>query len=127
MFDLKGFTAFNFEEGVPYISVTQNGMTFNKAVTMKLNYPSFVLLLISAERKQIVLMPCEQSTQNATAFYRPKSNGILSVRWNARDLINTLEHITGWDLKSQSYRINGVLLSEENAMLFDLNNAELLD
>ena len=49
---LDGFTAFNFDEGVPYVSVTRNGVTFNKAVVMKLNYPENVLLLISDAEKR---------------------------------------------------------------------------
>ena len=42
---LENFKAFNFNEGVPYVSVTSNGMTFNKSVIMKLGYPEHVLLL----------------------------------------------------------------------------------
>ena len=34
--DLSGFSAFDFSEGVPYFSVTLNGLTFNKAVVLKL-------------------------------------------------------------------------------------------
>lgn len=123
MFELEGFKAFNFEEGVPYVSITPNGVTFNKSVTLKLNSPEYVLLLINADRKQIALMPCEQNTPNATVFYRPKQSGILSVRWNARDLLNTLEYITGWKLKDTTYRVDGMLIPESGVMVFDLNKA----
>ena len=44
---LEGFEAFDFSEGVANMSVTSNGVTFNKAVTMKLHYPEWVLLLIN--------------------------------------------------------------------------------
>ena len=43
---LEGFKPFNFSEGVPYVSITNNGMTFNKSVVMKLDYPEQVVLLI---------------------------------------------------------------------------------
>ncbi|MGM9771024.1 MAG: hypothetical protein ACI3YU_00060 [Segatella copri] len=126
MFDLEGFTAFNFEEGVPYVSITPNGVTFNKSVTLKLNCPEYVQLLINANSKQLALVPCTQDTQNAVVFYRPKSSGILSVRWNARDLLNTIEFITGWRLKDASYRVDGMLIPEAGVMIFDLNKATAL-
>ena len=39
---LENFKPFNFNEGVPYVSITINGMTFNKSVIMKLEYPESV-------------------------------------------------------------------------------------
>ena len=122
-----GFTSFNFEEGVPYVSITKNGVTFNKAVIMKLDYPAFVQLLINHESKQIAIRACAEEEQNSTSFYKKKENSnILSVRWNKNDLLNTLQEITGWDLTNNAYKIDGVLIKEENAMLFDLNNFKLL-
>lgn len=119
---LNGFTAFNFEEGSPYVSITKNGMTFNKAVIMKLRFPRHVVLLINEQEKMIAIKPCDEFTQNHTDFYKGNTK-ILSVRWNAKDLLNTMQEITGWDLSKEAYRVNGTLLKEEDAMLFDLNSA----
>ncbi len=123
----ENFTSFNFDEGVPYVSITKNGVTFNKAVIMKLNYPAFVQLLINPADKQIAIRACAENDPNSTAFFKPKSNpNIISVRWNVKDLLNTLQEITGWDLSKDGYRIDGILIKEENAMLFDLNNGKIL-
>ena len=124
MFD--GFKSFNFDEGVPYVSITKNGVTFNKAVIMKLNYPANVVLLINAEEKVIAIQECTPDVKNSTTFYKENEKNILSVRWNARDLLNTLQDITGWDLSKDSYRVDGILVVEENAMLFDLKTAKIL-
>lgn len=124
---LEGFKTFDFSEGVASVSVTNNGVTFNKAVTMKLNYPEWVLLLINEETRQIAIQPCSESTPNSAPFYKDKGNGIFSVRWNSRDLLNNLESMMSWDLGKDSYRITGKLLREENAVLFDLNNASNLN
>lgn len=120
---LSGFTAFNFNEGVPYVSITNNGVTFNKAVVMKLGYPTHVLLLINDSTKQIALQSCDEGAENAVAFYREKESKVISVRWNGKDLLNTLQAMTGWNLKAESYRVDGMLLKEERAMLFDLTKA----
>ena len=124
---LSGFTSFNFEEGVPCVSVTKNGVTFNKAVIMKLGYPSHVILLINKEQKMIAVQKCTESTTNSTTFYKKKENSdILSVRWNAKDLLNTIQEMMDWDLSMDSFRISGSLLEEEEAMLFDLTTAKRL-
>ncbi len=124
MFD--DFQVFNFDEGVPYVSVTKNGVTFNKAVIMKLGYPEYVVLLINSNEQIIALKKCTEATPNSTSFYKENAKKILSVRWNAKDLLNTLQDITGWDLSKDAFRIDGCLIKEENAMTFDLKTAKKL-
>lgn len=124
---LDNFKPFNFNEGVPYVSITNNGMTFNKSVIMKLEYPERVRLLIDEETKRIAVQTCTQDTPNAAVFYnREKKSNTLSVRWNGRDLLNTIQEITHWDLSKCGYRVDGVLLKEDRAMLFDLTHASEL-
>ncbi len=122
---LNGFKSFNFNEGAPYVSVTKNGVTFNRSVIMKLNYPEYVCLLINAETKQIAVQVSTKETENSTVFCTPEKriSKVLSVRWNGRDLLNTLKDITGWELSNYGYRIEGKYLQEDNAVLFDLNLA----
>lgn len=121
---LENFRSFNFSEGVPYVSVTSNGITFNKSVIIKLEYPEYVVLLIDEESKRIAVQTCTSETPNAVIFFREKKNpNILSVRWNARDLLNTIQSMMGWNLSKGGYRVDGTLLKEERAMLFDLTRA----
>ena len=122
----EGFQTFNFDEGVPYVSVTKNGVTFNKAVIMKMGYPEYVVLLINAGEKKIALKKCTEETKNNVSFYKENAKNILSVRWNAKDLLNTLQDMTGWDLSKNAYRIDGTLIKEEDAMLFDFTTAKCL-
>ncbi len=124
---LDDFSTFNFGEGVPSVSVTQNGVTFNKAVTMKLGYPEYVVLLLNGDAGQIAIRVCDKSTPNAVKFYKEKKSGAVSVRWNGKDLLNTLQYMMGWDLKKESYKTDGTLLRDENAMVFDLSKASLMN
>lgn len=124
MFDFSGFSTFDFEEGVPYVSVTKNGITFNKGVVLKLGRPSRVELLINSNSKQIAIRGCSEDTPHSNAFYKENNRGIVSVRWNTKDLLFTLRDLMGWNLELESYRVEGQLLKEEGAMLFDFNNAE---
>lgn len=120
---LDRFKPFNFNEGVPYVSVTSNGMTFNKSVVMKLGYPTHVLLLINEEAKQIAIKKCDETDQNAATFYKPKKSNAISVRWNGKDLLNTVSEMMGWDLSKMGFKVDGLLIREEDAMLFDLARA----
>ena len=120
---LENFTPFNFNEGVPYVSVTSNGVTFNKAVVMKLNYPEHVVLLIDESTQRIALQMCEENTPNAVAFYKEKKSKVISVRWNGRDLLNTIQGMMGWDLGKKAFRVDGTLIKDEHAMIFDLKAA----
>lgn len=121
-----GFKAFNFDEGVPYVSVTRNGVTFNRAVIMKLDYPTHIQLLINENTKQVAVLPCAESANNATSFYKEKRNNVVSVRYNGKDLLNTLKAMMEWNLEVDSYRIEGNHIKEENAMLFDFKTATKL-
>lgn len=120
---LDGFTPFDFDEGMPYVSVTSNGVTFNRSVVTKLGYPSHALLLINDVSKQVAIQACTESTPKAASFFKEKKSGVISVRWNGKDLLNTLQHLMGWNLKENGYRIDGTHLKEENAILFDLTQA----
>lgn len=124
---LSSFTSYDFNAGVPYVSITTNGVTFNKSVVVKLGYPEYVVLLIDEKDKRIAIQSCDSSVTNAVTFYKEKKSKVISVRWNGRDLLNTIQEIAGWDLKqSTGYRIEGQLLKEERAMLFDLKEAKSL-
>ncbi len=123
---LEGFKRFNFQEGVPYVSVTTYGVTFNKSVIMKLDYPEYVVLLFDDKTRQIAIQSCNAEEPNATTFYKEKKSNVLSVRWNGKDLLNTIGSMMDWNLSKCGYRIEGVFLKEEQAMLFDLNKAKEL-
>ncbi len=120
---LNGFTVFNFNEGVPYVSVTGNGVTFNKSVVMKLDYPKYVQLLIDPSSRRIALKVCDRQTENSVQFCKDPDAKVLSVRWNVRDLLNTLQGLTGWNLRVQAFKVEGFLVQEERVMIFDLNTA----
>ena len=122
--DLSGFAVFDFSEGIPYFSVTSNGVTFNRAVTLKLGTPAFVRLLINESTRQVALQVCDESTPKAVAFYKPKTNGVLSLRWNAQDLVATFKRLMESDLQ-HGFRVNGELV-ENGLMVFDLNTAKAL-
>ena len=125
--DLQNFIPFDFTEGAAYVSVTKNGLTFNKAVMSKLNFPRYTVLLINKAECQIAIQGYDVETPRAVPFYKVTDGKAFSVRWNGKDLLNTIAEMMNWDLNKNAFRIDGKLLPEERAILFDLTQARNLD
>ena len=123
----ENFTPFNFEEGNPTVSITKNGVTFNRAAVLKLNYPSHVILLINEDDKKIAIKVCNENDDNSASFYKKKDANIILVRWNSKDLLNTISTLMNWTLSENGYRIEGILIKEESAIIFDLNKAKRIN
>ncbi len=123
---LDGFEVFDFNVGAASASITPNGVTFNKSVVIKLGCPKYAQLLINKQLKQIAVRVCDKEDAKAYEFYSfpPEVRPVRSVRWNHKDLLNSLSELMDWDLKKVTHRVDGKLLPEENAMLFDLTTAK---
>jgi len=122
----ENFKTINLTIGLPYISLTNNGVSFSKTAVVKLGSPSHVLLMINEEEKQIAVKVCEPDDADATPFVRNKKNSTANVRWNNKDFLNTISKMMDWNLQSDGYRVNGEYFSNERAMLFDLKLATII-
>lgn len=123
---LEGFETVLLTVGAPYISVTKNGVTFNKAAIVKLGKPSHVKLMMNKEKNMLAVQPCNESEQEATPFFKPKKSGLISVRWNNSEFINTISKMMKWNLDETGYRIDGEYWDDDNAMVFDLKTAKIV-
>ncbi|MCX8167225.1 MAG: hypothetical protein N3E37_05250 [Candidatus Micrarchaeota archaeon] len=123
---LEGFKTINLTIGLPSISITENGLTFNKTSIVKIGRPSHVLLMINEKTKQIAIQPCDGENEDATPFLKNTTKTILSVRWNNKDLLYTLVKLMGWNLTKHGYKVEGEYFSDINTMIFDLNSATII-
>ena len=121
---LQGFKPFDFSEGVPQFSITENGITFNKSCVIKLNYPSHTKLWIDHKGKKIALQPCAEGEQFARDFCDINRKRIVGVRWNVKALLLEIEQITGWSIDDVGRTVEGIFIASENLILFDLNKAK---
>lgn len=121
---LEGFKVYNLSVGLPAMSITQNGVAFNKTSVLKLGYPEHVLILTNTQEKKIAIQVCDQSQESATPFYKGKKDAnVVSVRWNNKDLMKTISSIMDWNLENAGYKIEGEYIEGENALVFDLIKA----
>lgn len=121
----EGYKPFILVNGIPSISITDNGLTFSKSAIVKLGCPAYVNLYIDAEKKMLAVEPGKEGSSQAIAFYRPNDRDIITVRWNNKDLLSYLCAVMNWDLKKYSYKITGTYDYNENFFEFDMKGAEI--
>ena len=124
-FKLEDFKKINLAPGSPSISVTSNGITFNKAAIVKLDEVEKVNLYINEDDKALAVTACTDDDK-ALNFLK-KGKKAMSVRWNNKDLLQSLGVLMGWDLVESGYRIQGAYDRDQNALFFDLKTATSLD
>jgi hypothetical protein len=121
---LEGFERIKLTKGLPSISITNNGITFNKTAIVKLGEPKFVILMKNDANKMLAVQVCDEDEPDKTIFLSSPDKKFLSVRWNNKDLLNTIAKLMQWNLAvAKGYRVNGDYVDEERAMIFDLNQA----
>jgi hypothetical protein len=124
-FNLEDFKKINLAPGNPSISVTSNGITFNKAAIVKLDEAEKVNLFINENDKALAVAP--SADDDKALNFLKKGKKVMSVRWNNKDLLQSLEDLMGWSLSDTGYRVQGYFDREQNALFFDLKSATILD
>ena len=120
---LEGFRPVQLVNGRSYLSVTNNGLGFNKNILLKMNKPHYVRFMIDDENQRLAIQAVAEKDDSSIDFYNKDMNINNGVRYHNRDLEHTIETLMKWDLSSYNYRIDGYYIEEEAAMLFDLKEA----
>ncbi len=126
---LSGFQPYLLVAGSASISFSRNGLGVSKAAVARLGNSKFVRILIDGNGKRLAIQVCEENDPMATPF--SKSEKPEGVRWNTKDLNQTILNMTGWtfDEKKQCYKVEGTYVEDEDgpALIFDLNDAQVQD
>ena len=121
---LEGIRKVNLTSGLPYVSITDNGITFSKNAVIKMGKPKNVVLLMNEEKKMIAVQICDANEEGSIQFF--KNIKSINVRINNKDFIYTLSRLMNWNIKEEGYRILGDWYENEQVMIFDLTKAALL-
>lgn len=118
---LEGFETFSVTIGAASISVSEYGISFSKTSVIRLGKAEYVKLLINANTKEIAIQISDKNTEDSIKFYTGQKS--TSVRWNYRELQNTISDMMDWDLKEYIYKVEGKYFHEDKALVFDLKSA----
>ena len=122
---LEGFRPYIMAPGSVSISFSKNGLGVSKAAVAKLQNSQFVKILLDNENNRLAIQVCDENDPAATEFAKtPKPEG---VRWNTKDLIQTIQKMLGKPINNKElYRIEGTYIDDPNqpALIFNMNEAE---
>jgi len=127
MNELEGFSTFILAYGAPTITYTKNGIGISKPVVQKLNCAAHVKILFDRQGKRMAIQVCGENEAAKVDFCKDgKAEGL---RWNSRDLTNTIRNLTGWDVENTSgYKVEGRFIEASEdmgaAIIFDFNDAK---
>lgn len=119
---LEGFKQYNMTIGTASVSITENGIAFSKTTIIKMDKVSHVKFFIDENNKKIAIQKAMKDDEGAISFYNNQK--IVSVRWNNKELLKTIARMMGWELSGNVYKVDGDYFAEEQAMIFDLKEAE---
>ena len=120
---LDGFKPIELMVGSAVLSVTSNGLSFNKNVVSKMGCPEYIRFMLNDSTKQLAIQKTDENDSIGVPFARKSVDNKNGVRYNNRDLEHTLESLMGWDLSTKTYRIDGVYSDDDHAMIFNFNDA----
>jgi len=120
---LEGFEPIELMTGSPVLSVTNNGISFNKNVINKMGRPDYIRFMINTNSKQLAIQKVDENIAASVPFIRKNVDNKNGIRYNNRDLENTIATLMDWDLSTKTYRVDGVYQEDDAAMIFNLTTA----
>lgn len=120
---LEGFVEITILQGSSFMSVTDNGLNFNKNVVKHLRQAESVKIFFNSSKKQIAIQKCDNDAENSIPFYRDEKNLKTGVRFNNREIQQMIAMMMGWNLSEYNYKADGFLTDDGDTMIFDLNSA----
>ena len=85
--------------------------------------PEYIRFMINTESKQLAIQKVEEYDNASVPFIRKNVDNKNGIRYNNRDLENTIATLMEWDLSTKTYRIDGIYQEDDNAMIFNLTTA----
>lgn len=119
---LEQFEQYNMVNGVPAISISENGVGFNVAVIAKMNYCRYVKVFVDRTNNRIAIQSADKGDDGAVSFFTGQK--AKSVRWNQTEFLRMLSRMMQVSFTKKVYRVFGDYYDDEKAMVFDLKTAK---
>ena len=120
---LEGFVEVPILQGSSFLSVTDNGLNFNKNVVKHMQRAESIKIFCNSSKKQIAIKKCGKGEENSIPFYRDEKNLTNGVRFNNREVQQMIATMMDWNLSEYNYRADGFLADDGETMIFNLNCA----
>lgn len=127
------FEDFNFEiididlPGRPYMLIGKNTLSFSKVVAERMNYPAQILAYFDHSTQTFAIKGCKVGAHSSIRFSKSKTEqkGRISLNSSAISGLIKINMKEQWK-ENGRYEIEGIYISENNSMIFNLNDAKEL-
>lgn len=120
---LEGFVEVPILQGSSFLSVTNNGLNFNKNVVKHMRKAETIKIFCNSSKKQLAIQKCDDKVENSIPFYRDDKNLTNGVRFNNREVQQMIATMMDWNLNEYNYRADGFLADDGETMIFNLNSS----
>lgn len=124
---LEGFVEVPILQGSSFLSVTSNGLNFNKNVVKHMRQAESIKIYCNSSKKQLAIKKCDNKAENSIPFYRDAKSLKTGVRFNNREVQQMIATMMNWNLSEYNYRADGFLADDAETMIFNLNCARKFD
>ena len=114
-----------------YVNIYLNRLSFNLVTAADLRYPATIEMLFHRERRMLALVSQPTPSQTSIDFITPERLEMFKKpRTQKRIVIRNdviakiIREIMGWNNNKQTYRAYGVRYLLENAVIFNLDDAQ---
>ena len=120
--NMDGFKPFDFSIGVPKLSVTRNGVTFDRNTTIALDHAKYIKICVNEEKKSIFVCPGENGEVGSMKYYH-EGKRVKSVRTASKAFLSCAISLSGRKL-NDGFRVFGEKV--DGGVLFDFNSSDPL-
>jgi hypothetical protein len=108
------------------ITINKNFVTFSKSLVYEFDYPSHILIAFDTTKRVMGLQVCRAKTKGSFLFSKPETKQKGVVKIMHKGLRNDLfEMMPEWE-EGRRYRLSGISIPEDKAIIFELEQYEPL-
>lgn len=117
---LDAFKKVSLNSSASAVSISNYGLTFNKAVLERMGSPKFVDLFLDESGKRLAI---KQSDSETGIPFSTSNERKVNARINNKEFARKLFELMGWEYRNVSYKVLGEWFDDEKIFVFDLNQA----
>lgn len=106
------------------MTVYTDRLKFNTYTAPDLDYTPYVQLLMDTNGKNFAIQACAKDSVNAVPFSRPKDAKPYPIVVRTPQALKQIRTAMGWDDPQKYYVVPGQKFYDEQAIVFNLNDAE---
>lgn len=121
---LDGFEVINVTKGVPTLTLSKNGLAFNKYAIEKMHKTRYAIPLIDKSRGRFAIVESDTGDGSSLDFLKDSKKLSDGVRWNNRELKNIIGDLMKCDIDNYFLKIEGHYSDADRALIFNLHEAK---